>query len=646
MAASGASSWQGYAVAIGGVTVVIAGRLLADRWLGDAMPFGMLTVVVAAAAALGGLAPGFLAAGLGLVASAFFILPPRWTFAGAWETQHVIATSGYAASTIAVTVLAHYLRRTRARAEETMAGLLREQERLRQSEERIRVSEERLAMAIEVGGIAIWDHDVERGTMTWTERHFTVLGLDPTSIEPTYERWRDSIHPEDRARVDALYQQARQDGATYIAEYRIVRPDGGVRWLSARGRFLYDVGRPVRSIGAMVDVTARVEAEQALRVADRRKDEFLAMLAHELRNPLGPIRNAAALLEALGPDDARVTRARAVIERQTTHMARLVDDLLDVARITRGVIELRSDLLELDDVVAQAVDQVRPAFDARGLTLAVSTALEPIVLEGDGERLLQVLANLLGNACKFTPAGGRVSITTSRLDDRAVIRVRDDGIGIDPALLPSIFDLFVQGSMALDRSMGGLGIGLTLARRMVELHGGTIAAHSAGPGQGSELVVTLPLATQTPRRLAAGPEAAASTGVEVLIVEDNADAAESLRLLLELDGHVVRIAGTGPAALAAVDAAASAVAFVDIGLPEMDGFEVARRLRVHPNGQTMVLVAVSGYGRDEDKRRAAAAGFDHHFTKPVDFDDVRRILQGIAGDAPARPRVLTLVRDR
>ncbi len=625
---------------------MIAGRLLVDRWLGDSMPFGMLTVVVAGAATLGGLAPGFLAAGLGLVASAFFILPPRLSFADAWHTRHLIATSGYAASTIAVTVLAHYLRRTRVRAEEAMRGLLREQERLRQSEERIRVSEDRLAMAIEVGGVAIWDHDVDRGTMTWTERHFTVLGLDPTSTEPTVERWRDAIHPDDRDRVDGLYQQARDDGRTYVAEYRILRPDGGVRWVSARGRFLYDAGRPVRSVGAMVDVTARVEAELALREADRRKDEFLAMLAHELRNPLGPIRNAAALLEALGPEDARVTRARAVIERQTTHMARLVDDLLDVARITRGVIDLRADLLELDDVVAQAVDQVRPALDARGLTLAVSTALEPIVLEGDGERLLQVLANLLGNACKFTPPGGRVSITTARLDDRAVIRVRDDGIGIDPALLPSVFELFVQGSMALDRSMGGLGIGLTLARRMVELHGGTITAHSAGHGQGSELVVTLPVAMQTPRRLAGGPEAAASTGVEVLIVEDNADAAESLRLLLELDGHTVRVAGTGRAALTAVDDAPSAVAFVDIGLPEMDGFEVARRLRAHPNGQTMVLVAVSGYGRDEDKRRAAAAGFDHHFTKPVDFDDVRRILQGIAGDAPARPRILTLVRDR
>jgi CheY-like chemotaxis protein len=254
---------------------------------------------------------------------------------------------------------------------------------------------------------------------------------------------------------------------------------------------------------------------------------------------------------------------------------------------------------------------------------------------------VQAVSNVVGNAVKFTPSGGHVSVTTARVDGDAVIRVRDDGAGIDPALLPRIFDLFVQAPMALDRSTGGLGIGLTLARRMIELHGGSIAASSAGPGEGSEFIITLPVVPHSTRR---APSAVGSPGksIEILLVEDNADAAESFGMLLEIDGHTVRTVGSGRGALAAMDDHGAHVAFVDIGLPEMDGFEVARRLRAHPHGHTMVLVALSGYGSEEDRRRGAAAGFDHYFTKPVDVADVRRLLQGLAGEG-GRP--MAVVRD-
>ncbi len=597
------------------------------------MPLTMLLVVVAAAATVGGMAPGFLAASIGLVASAYFVLPPP--VSAAWDTRQAIGTSGYAAATIAITLLAHHLRRIRAAADATMA-------RLREEHDLLRRSEDRLALALEVGDIAIWEHDLVRDALTWSDRHYHLLGLDPTTSPATYELWRDTLHPDDRDRMERLYRRAQVDGPL-VADYRIVRPDGTVRWLACCGQVMFDdEGRPLRSLGAIVDVTPRVESDEALREADRRKNDFLAMLAHELRNPLGPIRNAAALFEALAPGDARVSQARAMIERQTTHMARLVDDLLDVARITTGAVQLHGRLVELDELVDDAVQQMRPVAEARGVTLAVSTALGPIALAVDAGRIVQALANVIGNACKFTPSGGHVSVTTAQVDDDAVIRVRDDGVGIPADLLPRIFDLFVQGPVALDRSLGGLGIGLTLARRMVELHGGTITASSAGPDHGSEFVLTLPVVPHSSRRAPAPGSAPATKNVDVLIVEDNPDAAESFRMLLELDGHTVRTAGTGREALAAMDERGATVAFVDIGLPEIDGFEVARRLRAHPHGQTMVLVALSGYGTEEDRREGAAAGFDHYFTKPVDVADVRRLLQGLAGESG---RILAVVRD-
>jgi len=356
---------------------------------------------------------------------------------------------------------------------------------------------------------------------------------------------------------------------------------------------------------------------------DRRKDEFLAMLAHELRNPLAAISNAAAVLEKLGRQDDDTAQIRMIIGRQTHHLARLVDDLLDVARVTTGRIVVERQPVALADVARRALQ----AFDAAGKTVNHQVVLEtkPVGVIGDASRLEQVVANLLDNALRYTPRGGRVIVSVWRDGSEAVVRVSDTGRGIPAALLPQIFDLFVRGGGAGHARADGLGLGLTLVRRLVELHGGSVEARSAGEGRGSELVVRLP--ASVPLAMPAGPAApSASRPTRILIVEDNEDARESLRLLLELDGHAVMIAVSGEDGLEQARAGDFTVALVDLGLPGIDGFEVARQLRAMIRGRELRLIAVSGYGQPVDRERAQAAGFDAHLVKPVDTDHLRSLL--------------------
>jgi signal transduction histidine kinase/response regulator RpfG family c-di-GMP phosphodiesterase len=369
---------------------------------------------------------------------------------------------------------------------------------------------------------------------------------------------------------------------------------------------------------------ARLHGE--IQEANRGKDEFLAMLAHELRNPLAPVLNAVHVLR-LGARGADAESAQEMIERQTRHMARLVDDLLDVSRITRGKIQLRPEPVELSVVIGRAVDSTRPLLDERRHTVEVRVGPAPVLVLADATRVEQVLSNLLNNAAKYTEPGGRITLTAVAEGKEAVVRVRDTGIGIDRAMLPHVFDLFMQAHSTLDRAQGGLGIGLTLVRRLVELHGGTIEAHSAGLGQGSEFVVRLPLLEQAaPQERAAGPAAGKPRAQRVLVVDDNRDAAESLALLLRLDGHDVRVAHDGPAALEAAAAFGPEVVLLDIGLPRMSGHEVAARLLQQPHPGRCLLVAMTGYGQDEDRRRSHEAGFHHHLVKPVDPQTLRDLL--------------------
>jgi PAS domain S-box-containing protein len=390
-------------------------------------------------------------------------------------------------------------------------------------------------------------------------------------------------------------------------------------------------GQPACVGGMAIDITERIEAEAKLKEADRRKDEFLAMLAHELRNPLAPIRNALYVLRLPATAGHTAAEALAMVERQVHNMVRLVDDLLDVSRITRGKIQLRTEPLDLATILQRAVEATRPLIEANRHTLTMTLTPQPARVVADPTRLEQIFANLLNNAAKYTERGGAIAVVTERDGPQVVVRVRDTGFGIPPAMLPHIFNLFTQGERTLERAQGGLGIGLTLVKTLVEMHGGAVEAHSAGPGQGSEFIVRLPVAAEPSSRPEPTPAldagAAAGTGLHVLVVEDNQDAADSLAILLQFWGHEVRTAHDGLSGLKAARSYRPQVVFLDIGLPGLDGYEVARQLRQEYGGKVR-LVAMTGYGQDDDRRRAREAGFDAHFVKPVDPALLQRLLSG------------------
>jgi signal transduction histidine kinase/DNA-binding response OmpR family regulator len=370
--------------------------------------------------------------------------------------------------------------------------------------------------------------------------------------------------------------------------------------------------------------------------ADRQKNEFLSMLAHELRNPLAPIRNANEVLRQKASDLTRVRWAHGVIDRQLTHLVRLVDDLLDVSRLTQGKIRLEIEEVELGEVLAQAVEAARPLIDRHRHELNVQLPPHSIRLRGDMARLTQVVTNLLNNAAKYTDPGGTIALVAEQTDERAAIRVRDNGIGIAPELLARVFELFTQANRSLDRSQGGLGVGLTLVRRLIELHGGAVEAHSAGLGKGSEFVVRLPALaprsnhhTPSSTPTANGQSAHPFQRLRAVVVDDNVDAAETLADLLRMLGHDAQVAHDGPGGLAMARASKPDVILLDIGLPGMSGYEVARRLRADP-GFTALLVAVSGYGREEDRHQSMEAGIEHHFVKPLDFRQLQRLFDHVS----------------
>ncbi|AUX45132.1 uncharacterized protein SOCE26_066130 [Sorangium cellulosum] len=371
-----------------------------------------------------------------------------------------------------------------------------------------------------------------------------------------------------------------------------------------------------------------------LRDQDRRKDEFLATLAHELRNPLAPIRTGLEVLRITGDGD-QGRKTREMMERQVGHMVRLVDDLLDVSRITRGKVELRRERVELRAVLNSALETSRPLIEAAGHELAIRLPAEPLALDADPTRLAQVFANLFNNATKYTPAGGQIRLVAQRDGGEVVVRVADTGVGIPADMLPKVFDMFTQVGRSIDRAQGGLGIGLTLVRRLVELHGGTIHAESEGPGRGSTFLVRLPLAATERAATAAPPSGRPAVeghaaGLRVLVVDDNVDGAESLAALLCVSGHDVRTVHTGPQALVAAREFGPGIVFLDIGLPGMNGYEVARRLRAEPDFAGLVVVALTGWGTEEDRRQTRQAGFDHHLTKPVDTAEVHRLIALVA----------------
>jgi signal transduction histidine kinase/DNA-binding response OmpR family regulator len=462
--------------------------------------------------------------------------------------------------------------------------------------------------------------------------------------------WLDALAPEFGRPVELAFNEGNPIAAMNLAGGSLVR----LR-IETRGRplgVLALIREPVRpsfqesDVSLAQDIANRGAAAlensllvQKIRETDRRKDEFIATLAHELRNPLAPMRNVVEILRRIDIVDPKILKARDIIDRQVRQLTRLVDDLLDVSRINSGKVELRRERIDVASVIERAVEISRAVIDAGKHELAVKAPSEPLCLDADPVRIAQVAANLLNNAAKYTSAGGRIEISASRDGDEAVIAVRDNGMGVPPKMLNEIFDMFTQVESALDRSQGGLGVGLSLTRKLVELHGGTVTAFSEGLGKGSEFVVRLPLSLDRPEiRPDAGTlsriDPPGRDSLRILIVDDNRDSAESLSYLLHMQGRDVRTAYDGRSALAIAEELRPNAVFLDIGMPEMNGYEVAGRLRGNPATQGAVLIALTGWGQDEDRRRTAEAGFQFHCVKPISMEDLEAVL-----DAAARSSV-------
>jgi PAS domain S-box-containing protein len=413
-----------------------------------------------------------------------------------------------------------------------------------------------------------------------------------------------------------------------IPEVKVTHADGTVHWYNTVKIPLPDGGQCDKLLVVATDITERKRANEALQEASQRKDEFLAMLAHELRNPLAPIRNAVELLKMQETSNPKMEWCRDVLDRQVTYLSRLLDDLLDVARIMQGKITLKTERFELNDIVNNAAETIRPLIDSRGQELIISQTMKSLWIEGDRVRLAQVLWNLLHNAAKYTGEGGKIMLNVMREGSNAVIEIRDTGIGISSEILPRIFDLFIQADHSLAHSQGGLGVGLTLVRQLVEIHGGTITAESAGSDQGSIFTVRLPALPLESSTNEPAPAESASPmpKFRILVVDDYPAGAESLKLLLEEEGYDVETADSGMQALERARTFHPQVVLLDIGLPDLDGYEVAKRLRMIQSTKDALLIALTGYGQAKDVESSLSAGFNHHLLKPVDFDKLLTLL--------------------
>lgn len=508
----------------------------------------------------------------------------------------------------------------------------RAREEARRRERAARVSETAAAAqsglletALESVNAGVLSFDPETGEAHWDARLRALFGFG-TDETATHKALVARIHPEDRARFEAAVAAVTSPSGPrrYSVEVRISRGDGELRWISSTGFAVFEGDRLARLVGTVRDVTERRNAEEGLRFASKQKDEFLAMLAHELRNPLAPIRNASEVLALRYAGDAAAGAPIAMLRRQTDHLARLLDDLLDVTRIAQGRVTLKREPLEIGTIVGQAIETVAPLARSKSQLLRVDRGDTLLYVNGDRTRLVQCITNVLQNAVKFTQDRGEINVAVHGGPGEVELTVSDNGAGIPAELVPRVFDLFVQSERTPDRSQGGLGIGLSVVKRLVEMHGGSARVASMGVGKGTTVTVRLPRVE--PRSGAAQAVPAAAAAKRVLVVDDSTDAADSFAMLLELAGHEVSIAYSATAALEAAERQTPDVAFIDIGLPQMNGYEVARRLRSSDRCRTIKLVALTGYGQPADRDAAQSAGFDHHLVKPADLQSVGAIL--------------------
>jgi len=499
----------------------------------------------------------------------------------------------------------------------------------------VRDNEERLRLALAVAQVATWEWDLATGKMRWSADPEVVFGFPSGSFGPNH-RISHAVHPDDVVTLETALHRAMKTG-DFEAEYRAVRPDGTVVWIADRGRVVQDSNsQPTRILGVSVDLTRRKRLEEALLESDRRKDEFLATLAHELRNPLAPVRYAANVLGLKGPQTQELRWAIEVIERQTQHMARLIDDLLDVNRISRNTLELRKASVELSAVISAAVEASKPLMEANHQQLKINIPSEPVYLHADAVRLAQVFSNLLNNASKYSKrpeGGGTISLTADHDATEVTVAVTDSGIGIADGMIPKVFDMFTQVGRSIGQSEGGLGIGLALAKRLVEMHGGSIEARSDGLGKGSAFFVRLPVHQPSGQKASTSstsvPVDQAARKRRILIADDNLDVVETFEIMLQTLGHEVHTATDGIQVLERAEQFKPEVIMLDIGMPKLDGFETARRLRQQAWARDTLLIAVTGWGHETDKRMSAEAGFNAHLVKPIEMPAILKLLDKV-----------------
>ncbi len=502
----------------------------------------------------------------------------------------------------------------------------------RASEERLRIERERLGLALASGQMGAYELNTRDNLLWWSPETYALFGVDPRAFVPTPETVAALIHPADRTSVTEARSAALDARQPVALEFRIAAP-GAERWLAMRGQADYsDGGAMSRSFGIVMDISERKRTEKMLREADRRKDEFIAVLAHELRNPLAPVRNATGILHRVAAAEPTVTWCLEVIDRQIGQMTRLLDDLLDGSRLAQGQHRLRRAPIDLRAAIELAVETAQPHIAAARHRLKLDIDDQPLPLDGDHTRLAQVFSNLLINAAKYTPAEGEITLSARRRRGEAHVLVVDNGIGIEPQHHAQIFELFGHVDVPGGTSDKGLGIGLALGKGLVELHGGRISVHSPGLGRGSRFEVALPLDGEQhmpPPSIAHLPTIAArATPRRVLVADDLRDIGDSIARLLEAEGHTVRVAYDGLQALQMAESWRPDVVLLDIGMPVLDGHAVCRRIRAEPWGAAMLLIAQTGWGQDSDRRESEAAGFDHHLVKPLDLAALLELLSG------------------